>query len=172
MTFDPFADVPATTTVLEPTSEFVALAQKEGLIPMTAPAVVPQADGKVVVTLKGGTAYDAPWIVIHAANVGDALTQLQDQYLKNLIDRTAEVGQYFAGLNKPAQVAPQQQASSAPQDHSSTPPQQQAPSGEQKFCAHGEMQYKTGVSKAGKTYKGFFCSSQDRNAQCSPQWAK
>lgn len=161
MTFDPFADVPADAPA---TPEVPTV---------TAPAVaaaVPQADGKVVVTLKGGTGYDSPWIVIHAASSEDALKQLQDPYLANVIERTAMVAAHFVGKVKPAAPAAQPQA--APPAQNTVPPQQQAPGGEQRFCAHGEMQYKTGVSKAGKTYKGYFCSSQDRNNQCPPQWAK
>lgn len=54
-------------------------------------------------------------------------------------------------------------------------PQQQAPAqqpaGPSPSCRHGAMNYKEGQSKAGKAYKGWFCSSTNRNDSCSPQWA-
>jgi hypothetical protein len=159
--FDPFQDAAPTTSTAAQTQEDK---------PVTI-AVTPQSDGKVVVTLKGGTGYDSPWIVIHAADVDDALAQLKDDALGELIQRTAQVGKYFAESGKPAgQAAPQQQQ--APQGRPGQPQgSQQAPNGEERYCAHGKRQFKSGVNKSGKPYKAFFCSSQDRNNQCAPEWA-
>lgn len=36
-------------------------------------------------------------------------------------------------------------------------------------CAHGPMNYKEGVNKAGKAYKGWFCTVP--RSSCSPIWA-
>lgn len=52
------------------------------------------------------------------------------------------------------QQAPQQQHSAAPQ------------------CQHGPRVHRSGVSKTGKPYDAWFCSSQDRNAQCAPEWSR
>jgi hypothetical protein len=40
----------------------------------------------------------------------------------------------------------------------------------QPTCKHGYMEFKTGVSKAGKAYKCWSCPSKDRKDQCPPQW--
>ena len=37
-------------------------------------------------------------------------------------------------------------------------------------CKHGYMEFKTGVSKAGKAYKCWSCPSKDRKDQCPPTW--
>jgi hypothetical protein len=37
-------------------------------------------------------------------------------------------------------------------------------------CSHGPRVYKSGVSKAGKPFKLWACTSTNRNDQCSPQW--
>ena len=38
-------------------------------------------------------------------------------------------------------------------------------------CQHGPRVFREGVSKAGKPYKAWFCSNQDRNDQCKPEWS-
>lgn len=40
----------------------------------------------------------------------------------------------------------------------------------QPTCKHGYMEFKTGVSKAGKPYKCWSCPSKDRKDQCPPTW--
>lgn len=69
------------------------------------------------------------------------------------------VGQQYA---QQAPLPPAQQWNQAP-----PAPVQAGPS-----CAHGPRTYKEGVSKQGKPYKAWFCSSQDRNNQCPAEWAK
>lgn len=54
-------------------------------------------DAKLSVTLKGGKGYQAPWIVLYGNSVEEMLGQVSNPALRELIDRTAEVGQYFAG---------------------------------------------------------------------------
>jgi hypothetical protein len=39
-------------------------------------------------------------------------------------------------------------------------------------CQHGNMVFKEGVGKTGKPYKGFVCSSKQRDFQCPPRWEK
>ena len=41
---------------------------------------------------------------------------------------------------------------------------------EQPTCKHGYMEFKTGISKAGKPYKCWSCPSKDRKDQCPPTW--
>jgi hypothetical protein len=40
----------------------------------------------------------------------------------------------------------------------------------QPTCKHGYMEFKTGISKAGKPYKCWSCPSKDRKDQCPPTW--
>ena len=85
--------------------------------PATQPAArkasVEDSNGKVVVTLKGGKGYEAPWIVLHCDTVAEANGLLSDDGLKELIDRTTKAGQYFAkqgGVAAPAPAAAPAQA--------------------------------------------------------------
>ena len=74
--------------------------------PATRKASVEDSNGKVVVTLKGGKGYEAPWIVLHCDTVAEANGLLSDDGLKELIDRTTKAGQYFAKQGGAAAPAP------------------------------------------------------------------
>ncbi|AHY27114.1 hypothetical protein PBI_PHANTASTIC_51 [Mycobacterium phage Phantastic] len=113
---DPFANAPVETEAPE------AEAQEESVFdapppeaPKKAPAkkaapkkaepkvtnVVAASEGKVVLTFKGGTGFDAPWIVIHANDLDDALDQVTGDNaatLGALFERVQNAGQHFAGL--------------------------------------------------------------------------
>lgn len=39
-------------------------------------------------------------------------------------------------------------------------------------CRHSAMVFKEGVSKAGKPYKMWSCTSTNRQEQCDPQWVR
>lgn len=124
---------------------------------ITAAAPVPSDNTELVVTLKGGTGYDDPWIVIHAKDAADASRQIGSELYK-LMAQTQEAAEKFRsyGPAKPA-AAPRQ---SAPAAAASKPAYQQAPGGDARQCPHGEMQFKSGVSqKTGKTWKAFMCPS-------------
>lgn len=86
--FDPPATEPATT-----------ITTKEN-IRMTETA----SNNKIVATLKGGSGFDAPWIVIHGDTPEEVLDILNDEQTKALLDQTQKVGQYFAkqGASAPA----------------------------------------------------------------------
>lgn len=59
-----------------------------------------------------------------------------------------------------AKAAPAQATSEAP-------PGSKAPN-----CDHGPMEYKSGVSKAGKAYKLWSCTSTERSEQCKAEFVK
>lgn len=65
----------------------------------TAPVVVNASggEGKIVVTLKGGKGYEAPWIVVHANSVDEAHKVFDDKRFHELMERTLKAGAYFAG---------------------------------------------------------------------------
>ena len=142
----------------------------------TAPVARPVAtsDGKVVLTFKGGTGFDAPWIVIHAADLQDASDQVNGSngaLLADLMGRVQKAGVHFAGL-----AAPKAAGASAPSGGGQRAPQgaQSAPGGEEKFCSHGAMQFRSGVSKSnGKAWKGFFCPTPKGTPnQCDAQFIR
>lgn len=126
------------------------------------------SEGKVVVTLKGGRDFDAPWIVIHADDTEDALKQLSDEKMGELISRTKEVGALFAGGNQSAPQAALQQSNGAQRGKPFGATMH--PQGETRSCAHGQMTYRTGFSKNGRPYEGFFCPERDRSQQCPAIW--
>jgi hypothetical protein len=138
------------------------------------------SEGKVTVTLKGGAGFDAPWIVIHAESIEDAYAQMTESgtLLGELMKRVSNAGQYFAGL-APAKAGPAGggnrgagNANGGNQRQGQPQGSQEAPNGEKRYCAHGEMRFKSDVSKAGKPYKGFFCTSRDRNDQCDAEFLR
>lgn len=75
----------------------------------TAPAkktpAAPSEDGKIVVTLKAGAGFDAPWIVIHGTSVEDVHQKFSDKRFVELMKRTRDAGLYFSGKTpaKPAE---------------------------------------------------------------------
>lgn len=94
----------ATSVDVQPEAAASAPATK----PAARKASVEDSNGKVVVTLKGGKGYEAPWIVLHCDTVAEANGLLSDEGLKELIDRTTKAGQYFAkqgGVAAPAPAA-------------------------------------------------------------------
>lgn len=127
------------------------------------------SEGKVVLTFKGGTGFDAPWIVVHATSLDDALDTVSAENgpkLMDLMTRTQNAGRHFAGLGPvPSQVGQRPTAN--------TPAAaQQAPNGETRQCKHGEMQYKTGA-KNGRVWKAYFCPSPKGTPdQCDAQFLR
>lgn len=123
------------------------------------------------VTLKAGTGFDSPWIVLRGKTVEDLAEQFDGQpgsVLAKLMTRVAKAGEYFATQfsGQPAQPRGNgggQRGGGAPQGA------QEAPGGEKKFCKHGEMEFKSGVSKAGKAYQLFSCTAP-RDEQCPAQY--
>lgn len=128
------------------------------------------SEGKVVVTLKGGRDFDAPWIVIHANDVTEANDQLRDPALGDLIRNTKEVAKFFAGGGQSTpQAAPRSQQSNVGQ-RGKPAGASMHPQGETRQCAHGQMTYRSGWNKNGKPYEGFFCPERDRAQQCPAVW--
>lgn len=113
------------------------------------PNVLPIDNGRLTLTFKGGTGFDAPWIVVHAVDLDDALKYVSTDAgkLADLMTRVQAAGSHFAsngpvntgrGGNTGEPSAPPQGATEAP---SWAPPKHQP-----------DAIYKTGVSKAGKTW--------------------
>lgn len=123
----------------------------------------------VSATFKFGGQYSDPWVVVKGADPADVLAKVDTAEFKALMDKVQQISGHYAGSSaKPAGNGGggggQQQQSRAPQAA------QEAPGGEKRFCRHGEMEYKTGVSrKSGKPYALFSCTAP-RDEQCEAQW--
>src|SRR5690554_2017518 len=117
MTFDPFADDVDLQT--QPTNDVWNTEEKKESKSMNETA---NNNAKLTVTLKGGAGYDAPWIVIYADDAADALTQLRDPNIVELMDVVKKAGAHFSGGEAPkaASQKPQQAAQLRPaQPHGS-----------------------------------------------------
>lgn len=148
---DPFAAAPAEEAQQpEPKSDGIVSLSQAKIDMGYKPAVAAPSDGKVVLTFKGGTGFDAPWIVIHAADLEDAHRQVSEEaaLLASLMERVGKAGAHFAS-NGPANTGRGGNtggASSAPQGATEAPAW--APP-----KPHADFVYKTGVSaKNGKTW--------------------
>ncbi|MGW1739986.1 hypothetical protein ACWCPQ_14370 [Nocardia sp. NPDC001965] len=179
MTENPFetaADEAQTEAPADPTPEPTKEAPKPRRTAVKKTAAVEESgEGKVTVTLKGGSGHGAPWIVIHAADVQDAYDQFEGDnatLLAQLMTKVANAGKHFAGLS-PAAPAQDQRSGGGQQRSGGGAPAgaTQAPNGEKRFCAHGEMEFKSGVSQKGNAYKLFSCTAP-RNEQCDAQYLK
>lgn len=173
MSNDPFTPPPPAS---DPWASESKPQQQEQPRPVARGSVPPgEGEGKVVVTLKGGTGFDAPWIVIHAEDAADALAQL-DGTLAELMQKTAQVARYFHGQlggSKPPQAAPTPQSGGYNGGGQPGRPANanQAPNGQAEYCAHGAMVFNSGVNNQGKAWSGHFCP-QPKGAtdKCDPKW--
>lgn len=136
------------------------------------------------VTLKAGTGYDSPWIVVYGDNPDEVQFKLQN--ISGVIEATVQAANLLKGANNAAPLlegapaeaapaAPQQPAgwgNSAPQAQPQwSQPQQGAPAAPQvrlhpegKTCACGQVLiFKEITSKKNnKTYQMWTCPSQQR----------
>lgn len=102
---------------------------------VSAPAPTPAGPGEVVVTLKGGAGFEAPWIVIHGPDVASVSAQLNGDLI-DLMERTQNAAKKFSGG-----------AASAPSGGGGRPGRKEPPAGAPESPGPG-WEYKTGVSKA------------------------
>ena len=134
-------------------------------------------------TLKGGTGYDAPWIVVYANDPNELKAKLSGIAEAGVLQATVDAANLLKGANNagpitgPAQQAPPQ-AAPAPQPVQQQPWGQQAPSPTQqpaqqaaggpvngsphpegKQCTQcgSVLQWKAFTSKAGKNLKMWTC---------------
>lgn len=119
---------------------------------------------KISVTLKGGTGYDAPWIVVKGTSVQEALDTLNEIREKGLMDVTAKAAGmfqgYVGGASHAAGAGASQGTGQQGGGYSQRPPAQPSgppPGVEARNCRHGQMVYRTGMSKFNKPYQAFFC---------------
>lgn len=133
-------------------------------------------NAKVVVTLKAGGGYDAPWVVFHGDTVQEVQAAVQTAELTGLyavVGKAAEafaaqalVGGVLGATPVAAPVVPTTPAAPATPAVQAGPPGTQAPS-----CPHGVKTYKTSKPGAAKTWKAWMCPTpQGTPGQCPPEW--
>lgn len=156
---DPFDSAPDENVVEQP-----AVPEPTVVVKSTA---VADGEGKIVSTYKEGAGFDSSWTVVHAASVDDWFAIHEHPRFKELLDRQKKIGSYFRGGAAPSAGGDRRGSSPG------APPTaaQEAPGGEKRFCEHGEMMFKSGVSKAGNSYKLFSCTAP-RDQQCKAQYLK
>ncbi|MBM7771940.1 hypothetical protein JOD54_002144 [Actinokineospora baliensis] len=164
MTFDPFEHDGADEAQKDTTSSG---SWEQDSDPASAPNQTSPA-AAVSVTLKAGTGYEAPWIVIRGATVDHVAARLEDRpAIGRLITATDAAAKALHKAYSPSAAGSSSQQPGKPAGA------EQAPDGQERYCKHGSMKYMSGISKSsGKPYRGFFCSERDRNEQCKPEFVK
>lgn len=114
---------------------------------------------KIVVTLKGGSGFDAPWIVVHANDAVEAHNTLKDKSMEELVNLASSVGKAFAATGSPANKRGGGQSNGKPAGAAQAPNGQEPPEG---------YEFKSGVSKKGKAWKAFM--PLDRDAGLEVIW--
>ncbi|HVV11614.1 hypothetical protein [Amycolatopsis sp.] len=145
-------------------------------------------EGKLVATFKGGSGFEAPWLVVHAKDLTDLEETLSDgKRLAALLTRIKRIGATFAGKDDASggQRSGGQQSRGGQQQRGGGSSQQrnERPAGkpeaadgpprgvEQEYCDHGDMIWRTGYNEQKKkSWGGFFCPlPRDRkDEQCDP----
>ncbi|ATN87050.1 ribonucleoside reductase class II [Mycobacterium phage Anselm] len=166
---DPWSSAPAQQSEPEPPAQAAApVATTASAAAVDSVSVQHSTDG-VSATFKFAGQYSDPWVVVKGADPADVYAKISTPEFKALMDRVQQIAGVYAGAAaKPAGNAgggaQQQQQSRAPQAA------QEAPNGEKRYCSHGEMQFKSGVSKkTGNPYKMFVCTAP-RDQQCDAQF--
>lgn len=126
-----------------------------------------EQQGKMTVTLKGGTGYEQPWVVVHGKDSEDLLNTFDDPDFAKVLERTRKASQFFVG------TSPATQAPVATQPQAQTP--QQAPagaSGDGRTCRHGAMIHRSGFNaQRNSAWTGYFCPTPKGTPdQCKAQF--
>lgn len=108
-------------------------------------------NNKLTVTLKGGSGFDAPWIVLHGDTAAELLEQLNDEALKALIEQTSAVGKFFADKGPQAQG----NRGGGGGGRSGAPQGAQQPPAGAPEAPGPDWVFKSGTSKAGKPWKAW-----------------
>jgi len=150
----------------------------------------------LTVTMKAGTGYDAPWVVVRADNANQLHERLDAvrpgfPVISEVATELAAIFATAKGLGAteiptdtpPPNIipvaTPQQAWAATPpaqaQQSWVAPPQAAAPAAQApvqggKTCIHGAMSFKSGT-KNGKPWSGFFCPTpKGTQGQCDPVW--
>ncbi|WXX09758.1 ribonucleoside reductase class II [Mycobacterium phage MS619] len=163
---DPWSTAPAQQSEPEPPAQAAApVATTASAAAVDSVSVQHSTDG-VSATFKFAGQYSDPWVVVKGADPADVYAKISTAEFKALMDRVAQIAGVYAG----AAAKPAGNAGGGAQQSRAPQPAQEAPGGEKRFCQHGEMQFKSGVSKkTGNPYKMFVCTAP-RDQQCDAQF--
>ena len=158
--FDPFEDI---EDGVEPTPSDEAPEKKPAAITVDVkPKLQPlETGGKVVLTFKCGSGYEAPWIVVHADDLDDAYNHVHGEggsKLSKLMERVYAAGKFFTGLAGDSQAKPVRESAPSP---AKQPPAGSPP------CPGEGWAYKSGVNKNGKPWQAWL---PPRGSDETPVW--
>ncbi|MFF3673596.1 hypothetical protein ACFYYS_06345 [Streptomyces sp. NPDC002120] len=125
----------------------------------------------ITTTIKFGASFDAPWSVLHTADVNEANAILEApefaQYAQNVVTY-AKAAQGLYGPVAPAAPAARPAPAAGDALAGLGGAQQQG-----KTCAHGAMSYRESKPGAPKTWKAYFCPTpQGTPNQCKPEFLR
>lgn len=123
-------------------------------------------DSPFTVTLKGGSGYDKPWIVIRGNTAVETVARLAEAKLEGLLEKTAEYAADFQAQNgaAPTTAAPAggspSRSQSAPQGAAPSSDRQLHPEGLKCSSCQGDVVFKEITAKTGKKFKMWVCENQ------------
>ena len=165
---DPFASAPVQdeAQTAQPADQGSVWDSPPAEAPKAVVQNVVQKDGKVVLTFKGGSGFEAPWIVIHATDLEDALDQVSDEALADLMGRVQRAGQAFASQG-PAKSQGGGNNRGTWQKRSNAPAQAQQPPAGSPAAPGPDWTYKSGAKKSGGTWQAWM---PPQGSQEDPVW--
>lgn len=104
---------------------------------------VGNAEGKITTTFKGGSGFEKPWVVVHAEDIQEQLSIINDPEFAELLTRVQKASEYFQGQAPAPSTAPAQNASqNGSQGRSQGKPAAatEGPLGPQ-YCTHGKKKF-------------------------------
>lgn len=133
------------------------------------------AESKIVVTIKGGRDYDEPWVVIHADDLDDALSQTTDKVkLGDLMKAAQEASKAFRDF-RPTEdkgtSAPASQGGSQTRSQGRPAAATDGPLGPQ-HCKHGQKKFWSKFDEEKKELvQIYFCPAQKGDpSKCKNQY--
>lgn len=132
-------------------------------------------DAALTLFIPFGSGYGNPGLTIRAETADELLGTFNDlsavigdpdeerSKLNDILDGVATIN---AGIQLKGLGVAKEERKAQPVTH----PQAQANPESAKTCVHGAMAWKEGTSKAGKAYKGWFCTAPYGQQQCKAQF--
>lgn len=141
-----------------------------------AKVVTVGAEGKITTTFKGGSGFEKPWVVVHAEDINEQLSIINDPAFAELLTRVQKASEYFQGQ---APASPNQNAAPTPQNGSQgrTNGKPEAatdgPLGPQ-YCTHGKKKFWSKFDAAkNELVQIYFCPAQQGDpSKCKNQYVK
>lgn len=114
------------------------------------------AEGKIVVTLKGGAGYEAPWITVGGDSVDEIKAQLDDLAASVVIADTVYLAELFRGAKVAGPLTVPTTPATATTQAVSSAAAVVTSNGAATTCAHGQRVRRQGTSARG-AWTAWFC---------------